>query len=117
MQTMSIPELIIGFFKIIFYSFYYSGYGVSMVIKYLLINVLMSLMRGPAEEVVETAPVEEERFMGKALQPLTSSDDSSKSVQAFGADASKEEAGRGTKHSTSTKQHSILLYFLQIIHS
>lgn len=94
MQSMSIPELIVGFFKIIFYSFYYSGYGVSLVIKYLLINVLMSLMRGPAEEVVDTAPVEEERFMSKPL-PALASDDSSKSVQPFGADAGKEDTGRG----------------------
>lgn len=67
MQTMSIPELIVGFFKTIFYSFYYSGYGVSLIIKYLLINVLMSLMRGPTEEVVETAPVEEDHFYPKSL--------------------------------------------------
>lgn len=94
MQSMSIPELIVGFFKVLFYSFYYSGYGVSLVIKYLLINVLMSLMRGPAEEVTDAAPVEEDRFSVKPLPALTS-DDSSKSVQPFGADASREETGRG----------------------
>lgn len=93
MQSMSIPELIIGFFKTIFYSFYYSGYGVSLIIKYLLINVLMSLMRGPAEEVVETAPVEEERFIGKAL-PALPSEETSKTVQAFGVDTNKEENGQ-----------------------
>lgn len=32
MQQMTIPELIMGFFKMIFYSFYYSGYGVSLVL-------------------------------------------------------------------------------------
>lgn len=32
MQQMTIPELIIGFFKMFFYSFYYSGYGVSLIL-------------------------------------------------------------------------------------
>lgn len=54
----------------------------------------MSLMRGPADEVVDTSPVEEDRFIVRALPPLAS-DDSSKSVHALGADASREEAGRG----------------------
>jgi ryanodine receptor 2 len=56
MQTKSVPELIVGFFKMIFYAFYYSGFGVSVVIKYFL-NVLMTLMRGPAPEE-EPAPPE-----------------------------------------------------------
>lgn len=33
MQQMTIPELFIGFFKLIFYAFYYSGYGVSAVLR------------------------------------------------------------------------------------
>lgn len=104
MQSMSIPELIIGFFKAIFYSFYYSGYGVSLIIKYLLINVLMSLMRGPAEEVVETAPVEEERFIGKALPlPALPSEETSKTVQAFGVDMNKEENGQFKMSNDSIK--------------
>lgn len=32
MQQKSIPELFVGFFKMIFYAFYYSGYGVSIVL-------------------------------------------------------------------------------------
>lgn len=91
MKTMSIPDLIIGFFKSIFYAFYYSGYGVTAIIKYFLINVLMSLMRGPAEEVVEEAPVEEDRFGMKALQ--SPGDDTSGTMQTFGTD-NKEENGQ-----------------------
>lgn len=92
MQTMSIPELIVGFFKMIFYAFYYSGYGVTSIIRYLLINVLMSLMRGPAEEVVvEEPPVEEDRFAMKALAPLPS-EETSTAMQAL--DTNKEENGQ-----------------------
>lgn len=93
MQTMSIPELIIGFFKTIFYAFYYSGYGVVAVIKYFLIDVLMSLMRGPAEEVVEEPPTEEDRFSMKALTALPS-DETSGTMQAFGSDTNKEDNGQ-----------------------
>lgn len=32
LQQMSIPELFVGFFKLIFYAFYYSGYGVSVIL-------------------------------------------------------------------------------------
>lgn len=91
MQTMSVPELVIGFFKVIFYAFYYSGLGVSLVIKYLLINVLMSLMRGPAEEVAQEVPLEEDRFT-KAL-PALPAEETTGTVQAFGLDISKEENG------------------------
>lgn len=93
MKTMSIPELIIGFFKSIFYAFYYSGYGVTAIIKYLLINVLMSLMRGPAEELVEEPPVEEDRFGMKAL-PALPAEETSTTMQTFGLDGSKEENGQ-----------------------
>lgn len=93
MQTMSIPELVFGFFKSVFYAFYYSGYGVTQIIKYLLINVLMSLMRGPAEEVTEQPVVEEDRFAIKTL-PAIQAEESSANVQTFGSDASKEENGQ-----------------------
>lgn len=94
MATMSIPELIVGFFKTIFYAFYYSGYGVWQIIRYLLIDVLMSLMRGPAEEVVEEeVPVEEDRFGMNALMPLPAEETSS-TMQAFGSDANKEDTGQ-----------------------
>lgn len=89
MQTMTIPELIIGFFKMIFYAFYYSGYGVSLIIKYFF-NVLMSLMRGPAEEIVTVVP--EEKSM-RAL-PALPTEEPSGTVSAFGLDISKEENGQ-----------------------
>ena len=49
MQQMSIPELFVGFFKIIFYAFYYSAFGFSCVISYFM-KLLLSLMRGPTVE-------------------------------------------------------------------
>lgn len=88
---MSIPELIIGFFKSIFYVFYYSGYGVIGVIKYLLINVLMSLMRGPTEEVNEEPPVRGDQFMVNALTDSPSEDASS---SAAITDTGKDESGK-----------------------
>lgn len=91
MQTMSIPELIIGFFKSIFYVFYYSGYGVFGVIKYLFVDVLMSLMRGSPEEVSEEAPVHGDQFMVKALTD-TPSDDIS--LSAAITDTNKDESGK-----------------------
>lgn len=92
MQTKSIPELIIGFFKSIFYAFYYSGYGVTAIIKYLLINVLMSLMRGPPEEVTEEVPTEEDRFGMTAL--ALPAEETTTTMQAFGLDINKEESGQ-----------------------
>lgn len=88
---MSIPELIIGFFKSIFYVFYYSGYGVFGVIKYLLVNVLMSLMRGPTEEVNEEPPVHGDQFMVKALTDSPGEDALS---SAAITDAGKDESGK-----------------------
>lgn len=93
MKTMSVPELIIGFFKVIFYAFYYSGYGVVSIIKYLLINVLMSLMRGPADDVVEQPSAQEDRF-GMSTLPTLPSEETSTTMQAFGVDISKEENGQ-----------------------
>lgn len=70
MQTKSIPELIVGFFKMIFYSFYYSGYGFYVVLRYFF-NILMNLMRGPAVEEEEIPLVAEvERLPTLALPPL-----------------------------------------------
>lgn len=91
LQTMSVPELVISFFKVIIYAFYYSGLGVSLIVKYMLINVLMSLMRGPAEDVVPEEPVEEDRFR-KAL-PALPTEETTGTVQAFGLDISKEDNG------------------------
>jgi ryanodine receptor 2 len=33
MQQMTFPELFIGFFRMLFYMFYYSGFGVAVVVK------------------------------------------------------------------------------------
>lgn len=82
MQTKSIPELIIGFFKTIFYAFYYSGYGVIGVLKYLFMNVLMSLMRGPIEEASEEPPVQEDQFMVNAIADTPSDESGSASSPA-----------------------------------
>lgn len=98
-QTMSIPELIVGFFKAIFYAFYYSGYGVWQIIRYLLIDVLMSLMRGPAEEVIEEVPVEEDRFRMRALPALPSEDTSS--------DTNKEDNGQSRMAPHDSTQPSL----------
>lgn len=88
---MSVPELIIGFFKMIFYSFYYSGFGVSLIIKYIF-GILMSLMRGPAEEYVEIVPIAEEKTM-RAL-PSLPPEETPGTVSAFGLDISKEDNGQ-----------------------
>lgn len=37
MQQMTIPEIFIAFFKNIFNAFYYSGLGVSIVLRYVYI--------------------------------------------------------------------------------
>ncbi|XP_035793575.1 ryanodine receptor-like isoform X15 [Anopheles albimanus] len=90
LQTKSFPEIIVGFFKMIFYAFYYSGFGVSVVIKY-LVNILMSLMRGPAQE--EEEPIPEAEPSLRALPPLPL-EEAPGTVQAFGLDISKEENGQ-----------------------
>lgn len=33
LQQMTVPEICVAFFKMIFYAFYYSGYGVSTVLQ------------------------------------------------------------------------------------
>lgn len=92
MQTMSVPELIVGFFKSIFYAFYYSGYGVVSIIRYFLIDILMSLMRGPPEEVIEEVPVEEDQYGMKAL--AIPGEETTTTLQTFGLDINKEENGQ-----------------------
>lgn len=70
MQTMTVPELIIGFFKLFFYAFYYIGYGFYAMFRYFL-NILMNLMRGPPVEEDEMPLVAEaERLPSLALPPL-----------------------------------------------
>lgn len=62
MQQMTITELFVGFFKMIFYSFYYSGFGVGVVIRYFM-RVLLTLMRGPHIEPVIEVKEEEEKSL------------------------------------------------------
>ncbi|KAG8232312.1 hypothetical protein J437_LFUL009411 [Ladona fulva] len=104
MQKMSYLELIVGFFKVIFYAFYYSGFGVSIVIKQIA-GILLTLMRGPQQE----EPVVEQKEEGK-IGPLrmlpalpAPVDDSGgggkegqqqNQMQAFGLDITKEDDGQ-----------------------
>ncbi|CAH0546152.1 unnamed protein product [Brassicogethes aeneus] len=90
MQQMTIPELFVGFFKLIFYAFYYSGFGVAMVLKYFL-GILMSLMRGPLveEPVIEVKEMKVEHL--RMLPPLPAAEEPPKEIQAFGMDITKEE--------------------------
>lgn len=91
-QTKSVPELFIGFFKMIFYAFYYSGLGVTLIIKYFL-NILMSLMRGSGTEEIEAPPEPEASGLMRAL-PALPQEEPPGTVQAFGLDISKEENGQ-----------------------
>ncbi|KAL6426510.1 hypothetical protein ACFW04_009145 [Cataglyphis niger] len=110
MQQMTIPELFIGFFKMIFYAFYYSGFGVGCVIKYFM-SLLLTLMRGPRLEEPVIVKEEEEKPSRHlpALPPTP--DESNLQVQAFGMDITKEEGGQikiaPHESSTSTPQSSI----------
>lgn len=95
MQTKSVPELFVGFFKMIFYAFYYSGFGVGVILKYFF-NILMSLMRGPAVEEMEEIPVETEGrggIMMRAL-PALPPEEPPGPIAAFGVDISKEDNGQ-----------------------
>ncbi|XP_017959316.1 ryanodine receptor isoform X9 [Drosophila navojoa] len=91
MQTKSIPELIVGFFKIIFYIFYYTGYAHYCVVRYIF-GILLNLMRGPAPEQEDEVAVVEEETFGRALPPLPIEEPPGP-VQAFGLDINKEENG------------------------
>lgn len=91
MQQMTIPELFVGFFKLIFYAFYYSGFGFAVILKYFF-GILMSLMRGPLveEPVVEVKEMKVEHL--RMLPPLPTAEDAQKTeMQAFGLDITKEE--------------------------
>ncbi|XP_034937910.1 ryanodine receptor isoform X2 [Chelonus insularis] len=111
MQQMSIPELFIGFFKMLFYAFYYSGFGVGIVINYFL-KLLLTLMRGPhvEEPVVEVKEEEEKHSRHLPALPATP-DESNLQVQAFGMDITKEEGGQikiaAHESNASTPQSSI----------
>lgn len=91
LQTMSVPEIVVGFFKMILFAFYYSGLAISLIIKYMLINILMSLMRGPTEDVVEQLPSEDDRFNKTSLAlPI---ENSTGTIQSFGLDTNKDDNG------------------------
>ncbi|KAL3284793.1 hypothetical protein HHI36_018934 [Cryptolaemus montrouzieri] len=94
MQQMTIPELFIGFFKLIFYSFYYSGYGVAIVLQYFL-GILMSLMRGPViEEPIVEVKEEEKSGPMRMLPALPSAEEQNSQMQTLGADVVKEDNGQ-----------------------
>jgi ryanodine receptor 2 len=93
LQTKSVPEIIVGFFKMIFYAFYYTGYGFYAILRYFF-NILMNLMRGPAVEEEEMPLVAEvEQLPSLSLPPLPI-EEAQSSVQAFGMELSKEESGQ-----------------------
>ncbi|KAG8317291.1 Ryanodine receptor 2 [Homalodisca vitripennis] len=91
MQQMSTVELVVGFFKIFFYMFYYAGFSVSVVLKYIG-GLLMSLMRGPQVEEVVVEEKEEERVGPLRVLPAlpASSDDSNNQ----GAEGGKDDNGQ-----------------------
>ncbi|KAG5899237.1 hypothetical protein JTB14_035422 [Gonioctena quinquepunctata] len=94
MQQMTFPELFIGFFRLIFYAFYYSGFGMAVVIKYIL-GVLMSLMRGPLVEEPVIQVVQEEKVGPMRVLPsLPPTDEQNTQIQAFGVDITKEDNGQ-----------------------
>lgn len=94
MQQMTITELFVGFFKMILYAFYYSGFGVAIIFKYIF-GVLLSLMRGPIEEQPIVEVKEEERVgLTRALPALPSSEEQNTQMQAFGLDITKEDNGQ-----------------------
>ncbi|KAJ8959410.1 hypothetical protein NQ318_022100 [Aromia moschata] len=94
MQQMTFSELFVGFFRMIFYAFYYSGFGVAVVIKYIL-GVLMSLMRGPVVEEPIIQVVQEEKVGPMRMLPsLPSTEEQNTQMQAFGMDITKEDNGQ-----------------------
>ena len=93
MQQMTIPELFIGFFRMIMYAFYYSGFGVAVIFKYVF-GVLLSLMRGPVEEPVVEIKEEEKVGLTRVLPALPSTEEANTQMQAFGLDITKEDNGQ-----------------------
>lgn len=111
LQQMSIAEIVIGFFKMIFYSFYYTGYSIGIVIRYFL-RLLLTLMRGPHidEPIIEIKEEEEKPMRHLPALPPTP-DETNLQVQAFGMDITKEDGGpiKISSHETNllTPQSSI----------
>ena len=92
LQTKSVPELVVGFFKMFFYAFYYTGYGFYAVLRY-FVNILMNLMRGPAVEEEELPLVAEAVSLPSLALPPLPIEEPQTSVQAFGMEVSKDEGG------------------------
>lgn len=91
---MTIPEICIAFFKMIFNTFYYSGYGVAIVLQFFM-GILMSLMRGPlVEEPVVEVKEEEKSGHLRLLPALPSAEEQNSQMQAFGMDVVKEDNGQ-----------------------
>lgn len=64
MQQMTPLEMIFGFFKMLFYIFYYSGGSFGSVIKYIC-SGLVNIMRGPPPEKIK-----EEKPPDDVIAPL-----------------------------------------------
>lgn len=94
MQQMTIPELFVAFFRMILYAFYYSGFGVAIIFKYVF-GVLLSLMRGPVEEPMVQVKEEEEKMgLSRMLPALPSSEEQNTQLQTVGTDSSKDDTGQ-----------------------
>ena len=76
LHQMTITEILIGFIKMIFYAFYYSGFGVSSIIGYFL-RLLLSLMRGPSIEEPIVEVKEDDIRTSRHLPALPPSQDES----------------------------------------
>ncbi|XP_058809913.1 ryanodine receptor [Phymastichus coffea] len=91
LQAMSIPEIVVGFFKMIFYACYYSGFGVASLVAYFM-KMLLSLMRGPSVEEPVPEVKDDDIRTSRHLPALPPTPDESQlQVQAFGMDITREE--------------------------
>nr|QCQ29110.1 ryanodine receptor [Spodoptera frugiperda] len=94
LQQMPPAELAVGFFKMFFLLFYYLGYGMLVVIRYIF-GVLLGLMRGPQTDEPPPEPTEEEKIGSRHLPALPPADDTGQmQVSAFGLDITKEDNGQ-----------------------
>ena len=103
MQTKSIPELVVGFFKMIFYSFYYTGYGFYAILRYFF-NILMGLMRGPAIDEEDLLIVAEPEKLPSIAMPPLPTDDPPPSILA--ADSTKDDKSAQREPTVPKDEHS-----------
>ncbi|KAL1124812.1 hypothetical protein AAG570_001433 [Ranatra chinensis] len=108
LQKMSVLELLVCFFKLFFYAFYYSGFGCSLIVRYIC-RVLLYLMRGPTIDEQVSEVKEEEKVEPLRLMPALSvaeeippSDSLFKSLEA-NANIAIDEAGE--KSEDVTEEH------------